>query len=240
MLTVGQNTPEAVGGSSPEEEYLQLEVADTGCGISEEAKARIFDPFFTTKAAGRGLGLAVVQGLVRAHRGVIRVVSAPGSGTTFQILLPSIAKDQRQQNEPQTLGKAMDETPSGSGTILIIEDEEMLRLSVSKMLRNLGFVVIEAEDGNKGLELFLADRPRIDVVLLDMTLPGRTGRAVLEELQRIEPEVKVIITSAYGHGHVENSLNGLRPSAYLQKPYRVAELVKLLRKCSVEALHTAG
>jgi DNA-binding response OmpR family regulator len=151
-----------------------------------------------------------------------------------------MAKDQRQQNEPQILDKAMDETPSGSSTILIIEDEEMLRLSVSKMLRNLGFVVIEAEDGNKGLELFLADRPRIDVVLLDMTLPGRTGRAVLEELQRIEPEVKVIITSAYGHGHVENSLNGLRPSAYLQKPYRVAELVKLLRKCSVEALHTAG
>jgi CheY-like chemotaxis protein len=227
-------------GSLPGGEYVQLEVADTGCGISEEAKARIFDPFFTTKATGRGLGLAVVQGLVRAHRGVIKVESAPGSGTAFQILLPSMAKGQKQQNAPQIPAKAMDETSLASGTILIIEDEEMLRLSVSKMLRKLGFVVIEAEDGNKGLELFLTDRRRIDVVLLDMTLPGRTGRAVFEELQRVEPDVKVIITSAYGNGHVENSLSGLRPSAYLQKPYRIAELAKLLRKCSVEALHTAG
>jgi DNA-binding response OmpR family regulator len=110
----------------------------------------------------------------------------------------------------------------------------MLRDNVATMLRKRGLTVIEAEDGNAGVDLFLADRPKIDVVLLDMTLPGKTGRVVLEELQRIEPEVKVILTSAYGHEHVKNLLNGLRASGYIQKPYRLAQVETVLQKCFAE------
>jgi CheY-like chemotaxis protein len=202
MLTPEQRAACDAGADSPDGEYVQLEVADTGPGMSDEIKARIFDPFFTTKSGGRGLGLAVVQGVVRAHGGMMRVVSAPGCGATFQVLLPCLPRHEMSTDEPEgensSSWRAAEREPLESGTVLIIEDEKMLRASVATMLRRRGFTVIEAEDGNSGVDLFISDRPRIDVVLLDMTLPGKTGRMALEELQRIEPEVKVIVTSAYG------------------------------------------
>jgi PAS domain S-box-containing protein len=228
MVTLSPNSPLRL----PQGDYLQLAVADTGCGISEEVRAKIFDPFFTTKTTGRGLGLAVVQGMVHAHRGAIKVMSIPGSGTVFQILLPTVSKDQKRIPSRAGMPEAANEEPFSTAVVLIIEDEETLRSSVSKMLRMKGFAVIEAEDGNTGLDLFVARQSQVDAVLLDMTLPGRTGRAVLEEVQRIDPGAKVIITSAYGREHVQNSLQGLRPWGYIQKPYHVADLVKLLQDAS--------
>jgi PAS domain S-box-containing protein len=231
--TATANGPAAVAANVPDGEYLQLEVADTGCGIPEEARARIFDPFFTTKTAGRGLGLSVVQGVIRAHRGVISVASTPGSGTTFQIWLPCVAQEQKQQTEAysnHTHG-ALDEVAPGSLTVLMVEDEEALRLSVSKMLRRRGFAVIEADNGNAAVSLFLTNAERIDVVLLDMILPGKSGRAVLEELRRIQPEVKVIITSAYGRQFAEEAVDG-RHWAFIQKPYQVSELERLIKRSS--------
>jgi PAS domain S-box-containing protein len=238
MLTAEQRLAFGPATSLPHHEYVQLEVADTGPGISDEVKARIFDPFFTTKLAGRGLGLAVAQAVVRAHDGIVRVVSVPGRGTTFQVLLPCLPKrtasDEGAEDESSTAWGAAAEQPLEPRTVLIIEDEKVLRLSVATMLRRRGFTVIEAADGNTGVDLFVADRQRIDSVLLDVTLPGKTGQMVLEEIQRIEPEVKVIVTSAYGEEHVQKLLHGLRVSGYLQKPYRLAQVENVLQSCFSE------
>jgi two-component system, cell cycle sensor histidine kinase and response regulator CckA len=233
MLIENQSGPVVVAANLPAGDYLELEVADTGGGMTEEAKARIFDPFFTTKPTGRGLGLAVVQGVIRAHNGLIRVASAPGSGAAFQVLLPCMTKEAEETHSVTTRG-VTDECLSGSETVLIIEDEDTLRLAVSKMLRKKGFTVMEAANGDIGADLFLANAPEIDVVLLDMTLPGKSGREILGELQQIRPDVKVIITSAYGRDRVRNSLAGLRGWSYVQKPYRLGELGNLLRAFSAE------
>jgi PAS domain S-box-containing protein len=233
MLTENQSAPVVVAANLPAGDYLELEVADTGGGMTEEAKARIFDPFFTTKPTGRGLGLAVVQGVIRAHNGLIKVASAPGSGTAFQVLLPCMTKEPEETHSVTTRGVA-DERLFGTETVLIIEDEDTLRQAVSKMLRKKGFTVMEAANGDIGADLFLANAPEIDVVLLDMTLPGKSGREILGELQQIRPDVKVIITSAYGRDRVRNSLAGLRGWSYVQKPYRLGELANLLRAFSAE------
>jgi CheY-like chemotaxis protein len=217
-------------------EYVQVEVADTGPGMDDETKTRMFDPFFTTKTGGRGLGLAVVRGVVRAHDGMIKLVSSPGCGATFQVLLPCLPRCSASGPEAEngTTEGAAAQKLFASRTVLMIEDEKMLRASVAAMLRKRGLTVIEAEDGNHGVERFIADRPRIDAVLLDLTLPGKTGRAVLEELQGIAPDVKVIVTSAYGQEHVRHLLGGLRASGYIQKPYRIAQVETVLQKCFVE------
>jgi CheY-like chemotaxis protein/two-component sensor histidine kinase len=235
MLTQDESAPFAVETNLPKGEYLMLEVADTGNGITDDVKAKIFDPFFTTRPTGRGLGLAVVQRVVRAHGGAINVVSVPGSGTTFQVVLPCIPKceiagEERCASNNQSADESL------VRTVLVIEDEDALRTAVSKMLRRKGCSVIEASDGNVGVDLFLKSAARVDVVLLDMTLPGRSGREVLTELQGIEPEVNVIVTSAYGRSHVQSSLDGLRSWGYIQKPYQLADLEKLLQRRASEAL----
>jgi CheY-like chemotaxis protein len=213
-------------------EYLKLEVADTGSGMTEEVKAKIFAPFFSTKRTGRGLGLAVVQRIVRAHSGVIKVVSTPGSGSTFEVMLPCISRRDIASDAPNAVTRGFLGIPGC--TALVIEDETALRTSVSKILRRRGFSVIEAEDGSAGVELFAKNASRIDVVLLDMTLPGKSGRDVLQELQRISPGVKVVVTSAYGQDHVENLLDGLQSRGYIQKPYRVADVAEALQQCAAK------
>jgi PAS domain S-box-containing protein len=219
-------------------EYLRLEVADTGDGMTEEVKAKIFAPFFSTKCAGRGLGLAVVQRIVGAHAGVIKVLSAPGSGTSFEVMLPCIPRVEIGKAAPSSGSREVAEE-FFTVTVLVIEDETTLRTSISKFLRRRGFSVIEAEDGNAGVDLFLKNAARTDVVLLDMTLPGKSGRDVLYELQRIAAGVKVIVTSAYGQQHVQSLLGGLQTWGYVQKPYRVADLEEILQKCAAKT-HKAG
>jgi PAS domain S-box-containing protein len=209
-------------------DYIRLEVSDTGCGMTEEIQSRIFDPFFTTKVGGRGMGLAAVKGIVRSHGGAINVVSASGQGSRFEILLPCRSESAREGHDEAA--PAAGEVVSINGTALMVEDEDALRIPVSRMLRMKGFTVIEAANGKVGVELFRSRAPEIDVVLLDLTLPGMSGGEVLTELRRIQPEVKVIITSAYNREMAQTTLGGQQSWLFIRKPYELDELTRLLRK----------
>ena len=236
---VGPDSPVPGGVDLAEGDYLRLEVFDTGGGMTPEVQARIFDPFFSTKRAGRGLGLAAVQGIIRSHGGMINVVSTPGQWSRFEVLLPCIAQA-RLETRNTTAILSTPEPGNVAGTVLVVEDEEILRLAVSKMLRKAEFHVIEAGDGTAGANLFRANERRIDVVLLDLTLPGMSGREVLEELRRSRPDVKVILTSAFGEGRALSLIGEQIPWSYLRKPYQTSELTSLLRRALDNSARGAG
>jgi PAS domain S-box-containing protein len=207
-------------------DWLRLAITDTGSGMTQDILPRIFDPFYTTKLSGRGLGLAAVQGIVRSHNGSITVSSVPGQGSRFEILLPCTT-----QPTPDTPHKKAADADSDlselTGTVLVIEDEAVLRQAVATMLRKRGFHVIEAGDGAAGAELFHNNPAAIDAILLDMTLPTMAGSEVFEAIRRIRPDVKVILTSAYGPDTLGSKQT---PWAYIRKPYRTSELSELLHR----------
>ena len=207
-------------------DYVRIEVSDTGCGMTEETKARIFDPFFSTKFAGRGLGLAVVHGIVRDLAGAINIVSAPGQGTVFQVLLPRAPTRALEIRHTITSG-GLEKSDANARTILVVEDDQTLRRAVSKGLQKRGFSVIEAGDGSVALDLIHAHKDEIDVVLLDLTLPGASSREVFEEVLRIRPDLKVIVTSAYDERMVDTYYAGLRVNHFIRKPFHLDDLVRL-------------
>jgi two-component system, cell cycle sensor histidine kinase and response regulator CckA len=225
---VGRNSAVTASERLSAGDYLQLEVSDTGRGMAPETQARVFDPFFTTKSAGRGLGLPVVHGIVRGLHGAIRLTSAPGAGSTFQILLPCAVEP--GQTVQDTISQATDEgVKSRAATILIVEDEELLLQATAKMLRKAGFSAVEAIDGSAGLDAIRGHQNPIDVLLLDLTLPGTPSRDVLEEGNRLRPEMKVIVTSAYNEAMAAASL-GVTIERFIRKPYRLDDLVALVRQ----------
>jgi two-component system, cell cycle sensor histidine kinase and response regulator CckA len=224
-VTVNGNGLE--GMNLPEGEYVRLEVSDTGVGMTPEVRARIFDPFFTTKLAGRGLGLAVVQAIVRAHRGAIFVAPPGEGGTAVQVWLPSNGGNSVQASSFRTM--AMDQPFQGSGTILVVEDEALLRIAVAKMLRKVGFTVIEAPDGSAAVDLIEAHDGDLDAVLLDATLPGVVSREVFASAQRAFPNAKVILTSAYSKEAVDNTFGEVPIERFIRKPFQFEELQRMLR-----------
>ena len=218
-----------------EGDYVQLEVSDNGCGIPRETQAKVFDPFFSTKGAGHGLGLAVVYGIVRRVGGAAHLFSQPGQGTTFQILLPC-AETTAEAPCHSTFDDASSVLPSREVTVLVVEDEDALREAVVKMLRKSGFSVLEAADGTAAIDLLRANGGRkIDVILLDSTIPGASSHEVATEAAQAEPAIRVLLTSAYSREMLTTPGSDSNIHGFIRKPYRFGDLVQSVRKAAVSS-----
>jgi nitrogen-specific signal transduction histidine kinase/CheY-like chemotaxis protein len=206
--------------------YAFLEVCDSGRGIDTADRTRIFDPFFTTKASGRGLGLAAVLGIIRQHGGAIQLKSAPGAGSTFRVLLPSSSDRGTRIATPPA--KREDPRPS-SGTILVADDEEPVLELASEVLERAGFRALKARGGQQAVELLRRHVAEIDAVLLDLSMPGMTGREALERIRRVRGDVPVILTSGYNEELTGLGPHDEGPTGFLHKPYDPDDLIEKVR-----------
>ncbi|MGD9900856.1 MAG: ATP-binding protein, partial [Calditrichaceae bacterium] len=202
-------------------EYVFLEVIDTGSGISKDIQNKIFDPFFSTKFSGRGLGLAAVLGIVKSHEGTISLTSKPGHGTNITILF-RISKEENQQSKEKKIIKS---DQSGSGTILVIDDEVDIQYVAQKHLESVGFKVITASDGTEAIRKFNAKSDEIILVILDMYMPGLGGNEVYQKLIQINSNIKVILCSGYEEQNTRKKfpVNGL--AGYIRKPFLRRDLL---------------
>jgi CheY-like chemotaxis protein len=206
--------------------FVRLEVRDTGSGMSEEVKAKIFDPFFTTKFTGRGLGLSAALGIIRAHHGAIEVESTVGKGTSFRIYFPAAAGVKEAAQDAKAPGLQL----AGGGTILVVDDEEVVRKTARVTLQRNGYRVVTAENGEAAVNLFESMAGEIELVVLDLTMPVMGGEAALEHLKRIDPEAKVLLSSGFSFAEVSVRFQGRGLAGFLQKPYTAAQLVEEVQR----------
>lgn len=208
--------------------YVVLAVSDNGPGMTAEVQERIFEPFFTTKGPehGTGLGLATVLGIVKQHEGWIDLESEVGRGTTFRVYLPRF-KDQSIKIDRKQI---VPEVPGGNETIMIIDDEEMIRDLGRAILEMKGYRILLAADGLIGLELYRNRKKEVDLIILDLTMPHLSGWEVLDEIRTINPRQKVLLSSGYNVESETRSLQDFKPTGYVPKPYRINELTRKVRE----------
>ncbi|MEI6260225.1 MAG: response regulator [Deltaproteobacteria bacterium] len=210
--------------------YACMEVTDTGCGISDNDIEKIFDPFFTTKFTGRGMGLPVVLGIVRAHNGAVSVESEPGRGSVFRVFLPVSTEEISLQQEKIVSDQKSAGSLKGGGTVLLIEDEEQVRKMAGIMLSRLGYTVLEAKDGVEAVEIFQQHQDEIRCVLSDLTMPRMDGWETLTALRKLSPDIPIILSSGYDEARVMAGEHPERPNAFIGKPYQLKGLGDMIRR----------
>jgi CheY-like chemotaxis protein len=239
-------------------EYVRFTVADTGEGMTDAVVGRLFEPFFTTKEVGRGtgLGLPMVHGIMRQHGGWVTVESAPGKGSRFELYLPAVGdsvSDTTPAPPPRLAAPAAAPAWSGppvpgppddrsrgdriaagpaGGTILLVDDEAMIRQLARVVLEAAGYTVLEAEDGVVAVDIFRRAHDRIDLVILDLTMPRLSGRDAFRQIQEIDPGAKVLFSSGYSVDDLAE-LDGAR--GLLSKPYRPPDLLAAVRRAVAES-----
>ncbi|HLP24129.1 MAG TPA: response regulator, partial [Acidobacteriota bacterium] len=216
----------------PTGRYVGLEVRDNGIGMPAEMLARIFEPFFTTKFSGRGLGLSAVLGIVRSHHGALFVESQPGVGSTFRLLLPAATAPVSAllPGVQSAAGATAAPLPRLRGTVLIVDDEAHVREMTSLALQMAGLEAMEAPDGEKALQLCREHPEIIDLLLLDLTMPGLSGEETLRRLRMQGAKQKVILISGYSAADTARRCAQLGAVAFLQKPFEIAALLGELKK----------
>jgi CheY-like chemotaxis protein len=195
--------------------------------MDAETRSKIFEPFFTTKFTGRGLGLAAVHGIVRGHRGALKVYSEVGRGTTFKLLFPCAegvvsptAATITDHHQPWR----------GHGTILVVDDEESVRSISAQMLRKLGFDVVLASDGREALEVFRTNPSVFDLVLMDLTMPHLDGRETFAELRRMRDDVRVVLMSGFNEQEAISQFSGTGLVGFLQKPFDIKSISAVMER----------
>jgi CheY-like chemotaxis protein len=209
---------------------VRITVHDTGIGMDKETMEHIFEPFFSTKGPGKGtgLGLATVYGIIAQHKGWINVYSEPGKGSAFRIYLPAVSAVAAESPSAPAEPAAR---PYGQETILVVDDEDSILSLLQRSLPLYGYHLLLARDGQEALEIFRRQAQSIDLVLLDLSMPGMSGREVLAQLLEIAPQARVLIASGYVAGH--QAVQGLLEAGargYVSKPYQLDELLRAIRQ----------
>jgi len=215
------------GADLPAGEYVSIEVGDTGCGMEPDIISKLFEPFFTTKFTGRGLGMSAVSGIIRGHQGAMEIVSDPGKGTFFRVFFPALKeKSGRRVSAAPPVAHAS----VVDATVLLVDDEEAVRTVGKNMLRKIGYHVIIASDGPEALNIFNLQGEEIDIVILDLTMPGLSGEETLDRLKDIRSNVPVIISSGFSVSDILPNMIEHGSAGFLQKPYTMETLKEELQR----------
>ncbi len=232
IISAEQPADDFMGMPIPPGRYACLVVSDDGCGMDDEVRMRIFEPFYTTKFTGRGLGMSAILGIIKTHDGALQLSSSPGVGTTFRVYLPLAHRrgDSKEEHAADSLPAMM-----GIGTVLLVDDEDSLLTIGAVLLKAIGYLPITASNGRDALHIYRERGNEIDLILLDLIMPGMGGVETYHEIRKIDPDIPIIICSGYSAEDVSELIDRDCQFGFVQKPYRLDHLRHALQKMLGEA-----